>query len=59
MHECRGAVIPIAAVSSQADEYQRFLKGQNVISGMSGIGSCMDSALVECFFSVPGRERVN
>jgi len=31
-------------------EYQRFLKGHNLISSMSGVGSCADNAAMEGFF---------
>ena len=40
-------------------EYQRFLKGHNVTCSMSGVGSCADNALVEGFFGMLKRERVN
>ena len=39
--------------------YQRFLKGHSVTCGMSGVGSCADNALVEGFFGMLKRERVN
>ena len=39
--------------------YQRFLSGHNVTCSMSGVGSCADNALVECFFGMLKRERVN
>ncbi|MFQ6006427.1 MAG: IS3 family transposase, partial [Woeseia sp.] len=42
-----------------SDEYQRFLKGHNVTCSMSSIGSCADNALVEGFFGMLKRERVN
>ena len=42
-----------------SDEYQRFLKGHNVTCSMSGVGSCADNALVEGFFGMLRRERVN
>ncbi len=42
-----------------SDEYQRFLKGHNVTCSMSGVGSCADNALVEGFFGMLKRERVN
>ena len=40
-------------------EYQRFLHGHNVTCSMSGVGSCADNALVEGFFGMLKRERVN
>lgn len=40
-------------------EYQRFLKGHNLICSMSGVGSCADNAAVEGFFGRLKRERVN
>jgi putative transposase len=40
-------------------EYLRFLKGHNVTCSMSGVGSCADTALVEGFFGMLKRERVN
>lgn len=42
-----------------SDEYQRFLKGHNLLSSMSAVGSCADNALVEGFFGMLKRERVN
>lgn len=42
-----------------SDEYQRFLKGHNLTCSMSGVGSCADNALVEGFFGMLKRERVN
>ena len=42
-----------------SDEYLRFLKGHNVTCSMSGVGSCADNALVEGFFGMLKRERVN
>jgi len=42
-----------------SDEYQRFLKGHNLICSMSAVGSCADNALVEGFFGMLKRERVN
>jgi len=42
-----------------SDEYQRFLRGHNVTCSMSGVGSCADNALVEGFFGMLKRERVN
>mgnify|MGYP000072502835 CR=1 FL=1 len=40
-------------------EYQRFLKGHNLICSMSGVGSCADNAAMEGFFGMLKRERVN
>jgi len=42
-----------------SDEYERFLKGHKVTCSMSGVGSCADNALVEGFFGMLKRERVN
>lgn len=42
-----------------SDEYQRFLKGHNVVCSMSGVGSCADNAAAEGFFGMLKRERVN
>jgi putative transposase len=42
-----------------SDEYQRFLKGHNLICSMSAVGSCADNAAVEGFFGQLKRERVN
>lgn len=41
-----------------SDEYQRFLKGHQVVSSMSAVGSCEDNALCEGFFGMLKRERV-
>ncbi len=40
-------------------EYQRFLKGHNLIQSMSAVGSCADNAAMEGFFGMLKRERVN
>ena len=40
-------------------EYQRFLKGHNLICSMSGVGSCADNAAMEGFFGLLKRERIN
>ncbi len=40
-------------------EYQRFLKGHNLICSMSAVGSCADNAAMEGFFGMLKRERVN
>lgn len=40
-------------------EYQRFLKGHNLIQSMSTVGSCADNAAMEGFFGRLKRERVN
>ena len=42
-----------------SDEYQLFLKGHKVACSLSGVGSCADNALVEGFFGMLKRERVN
>ena len=42
-----------------SDEYQRFLKGHNLIGSMRAVGSCADNAAAESFFGVLKRERVN
>ena len=40
-------------------EYQRFLKGHNLVQSMSAVGSCADNAAMESFFGMLKRERVN
>jgi len=40
-------------------EYQRFLRGHNLIQSMSAVGSCADNASMEGFFGMLKRERVN
>jgi len=40
-------------------EYQRFLKGHNLICSMSDVGTCADNAAMEGFFGLLKRERVN
>ena len=42
-----------------SNEYQRFLKGHQLRSSMSAVGSCADNAAAESFFGVLKRERVN
>lgn len=42
-----------------SDEYQRFLKGHNLICSMSAVGSCADNAACEGFFGLLKRERIN
>jgi putative transposase len=42
-----------------SDEYQRFLRGHNLVCSMSAVGSCADNAAAESFFGVLKRERVN
>jgi putative transposase len=42
-----------------SEEYQRFLKGHNLICSMSAVGSCADNAAAEGFFGMLKRERVN
>lgn len=40
-------------------EYQRFLKGHNLVQSMSAVGSCADNAAMEGFFGMLKRERIN
>ena len=42
-----------------SDEYQRFLKGHQIRSSMSDVGTCADNAAAESFFGLLKRERVN
>jgi putative transposase len=42
-----------------SSEYQRFLKGDNLICSMSAVGSCADNAAMQGFFGLMKRERVN
>jgi len=42
-----------------SDEYNRFLKGHNLVCSMSRVGSCADNAACEGFFGMLKRERVN
>ena len=42
-----------------SDEYQRFLKGHQIQSSMSAVGTCADNAAAESFFGMLKRERVN
>jgi len=42
-----------------SEEYQRFLRGHNLISSMSAVGTCADNAAAESFFGMLKRERVN
>lgn len=42
-----------------SSEYQRFLKGHNLVCSMSAVGSCADNAAMEGFFGLLKRERVN
>jgi putative transposase len=42
-----------------SDEYQQFLKGHQLRSSMSAVGSCADNAAAESFFGMLKRERVN
>jgi len=42
-----------------SEEYQRFLKGHNLICSMSAVGDCADNAAAESFFGLLKRERVN
>lgn len=46
-------------VQFTSHEYQRFLKGQNIICSMSAVGSCADNATAESFFGQMKRERIN
>ena len=57
----RGPVILHSDRGTQftSDEYQRFLKGHNLVCSMSSVGSCADNALAEGFFGMLKRERVN
>lgn len=41
-----------------SDEYQQFLKDQNLICSMSAVGDCADNAAAESFFGLLKRERV-
>ena len=50
---------PVEPKQFTSDEYQRFLKGHNVICSMSGVGSCADNAAAEGFFGMLKRERLN
>lgn len=43
---------------STSGEYQRFLKGHNLIQSMSAVGSCADNTSMEGFFGMLKRERV-
>jgi len=42
-----------------SDEYQRFLRGHDIVCRMSAVGSCADNAAAESFFGVLKRERGN
>lgn len=42
-----------------SDEYQKFLKGHQLQSSMSAVGTCADNAAAESFFGLLKRERVN
>jgi putative transposase len=42
-----------------SDEYQRFLRGHDIVCSMSAVGSCADNAAAASFFGVLKRERVN
>ena len=50
---------PVESTQFTSDEYQRFLKGHNLICSMSAVGSCADNAAAESFFGVLKRERIN
>ena len=60
----RGARTPVILHSDRgtqftSDEYQRFLKGHDLVCSMSAVGSCADNAAAEGFFGRLKRERVN
>ena len=42
-----------------SEEYQRFLKGHNLVCSMSAVGSCADNAAAKGCFGMLKRERVN
>ena len=42
-----------------SDEYQRFLRGHQIRSSMSAVGTCADNAAAESFFGLLKQERVN
>lgn len=42
-----------------SEEYQRFLRGHDIVCSMSAVGSCADNAAAEGFFGLLKRERVN
>ena len=42
-----------------SDEYQKFLKGHQLQSSMSAVGTCADNAAAESFFGLLKRELVN
>ena len=42
-----------------SEEYQRFLKGHNLICSMSAVGDCADNVAAESFFGLLKRDRVN
>jgi putative transposase len=42
-----------------SNEYQRFLRGHDLVCSMSAVGSCADNAAAESFFGLLKRERVN
>jgi putative transposase len=52
LHSDRGCQFTIG-------EYQRFLKGHNLVCSVSAVGSCADKAAMEGFFGLLKRERVN
>jgi hypothetical protein len=50
---------PLELAQFTSDEYQRFLKGHQIRSSMSAVGTCADNAAAESFFGLLKRERVN
>ena len=50
---------PLESAQFTSDEYQRFLKGHQIRSSMSAVGTCADNAAAESFFGLLKRERVN
>ena len=52
MHSDRGSQF-------RSGDYQKFLKGNNLICSMSAVGHCGDNATCEGFFGMLKRERVN
>jgi putative transposase len=42
-----------------SDEYQRFLRGHQIRSSMSAVGTCADNAVAERFFGLLKRGHVN
>ena len=50
---------PLEPSQFTSDEYQWFLKGHQIRSSMSAVGTCADNAAAESFFGLLKRERVN